>query len=75
MIFRFLYRILISAGHDGELELTVLTTNKNASFKLYPDLNHLLSSQKEKGTGAQYRTPANVSPVLINDISLWIKGK
>lgn len=76
-------RILILQGaHDFQVSVqdfniwrTTLAANKNASFKLYPDLNHLLSSQKEKGTGAQYRTPANVSPVLINDISLWIKGK
>ena len=76
-------RILIIQGandfqvsvQDFNIWRTSLAVNKNASFKLYPDLNHLLSSQKEKGTGAQYRTPANVSPVLINDISIWIKGK
>jgi dienelactone hydrolase len=76
-------RILILQGvHDFQVSVqdfniwrTSLAANKNVSFKLYPDLNHLLSSQKEKGTGAQYRTPANVSPVLINDISVWIKGK
>jgi len=76
-------RILILQGaHDFQVSVqdfniwrTSLAANKNVSFKLYPDLNHLLSSQKEKGTGAQYRTPANVSQVLINDISLWIKGK
>lgn len=76
-------RILILQGaHDFQVSVqdfniwrTTLAANKNASFKLYPDLNHLLSSQKEKGTGAQYRTPANVSQVLINDISLWIKAK
>ncbi|MCF8453877.1 MAG: DUF3887 domain-containing protein [Pedobacter sp.] len=76
-------RILILQGaHDFQVSVqdfniwrTTLAANKNVSFKLYPDLNHLLSSQKEKGTGAQYRTPANVSQVLINDISLWIKSK
>ncbi|MGV3684266.1 MAG: alpha/beta fold hydrolase [Daejeonella sp.] len=52
-----------------------LAANKNASFKVYPDLNHLLTSQKEKGTGVQYRVPANVSPKLIEDIAVWIKGK
>lgn len=76
-------RILILQGaydfqvsvQDFNIWRTSLAANRNVSFKLYPDLNHLLSSQKEKGTGAQYRTPANVSPVLINDISVWIKGK
>lgn len=60
---------------DFNVWRAALATNKNVSFKLYPDLNHLLSSQKEKGTGAQYRTPANVSPKLIDDIAIWIKGK
>ncbi|MBM3400776.1 MAG: alpha/beta fold hydrolase [Bacteroidetes bacterium] len=60
---------------DFNIWRTTLAANKNASFKLYPNLNHLLSVQKEKGTGVQYRTPANVSPDLINDISIWIKGK
>ncbi len=60
---------------DFNLWRTALATNKNVSFKLYPDLNHLLTSQKEKGTGIQYRTPANVSPKLIEDIAIWIKGK
>ncbi len=76
-------RILVIQGaydfqvsvQDFNIWRTTLAANKNASFKLYPDLNHLLSSQKEKGTGAQYRTPANVSIDLINDIALWIKGK
>jgi len=74
--------LILQGGHDFQVSVqdfniwrTTLAANKNASFKLYPDLNHLLSSQKEKGTGVQYRTPANVSPDLINDISLWINGK
>lgn len=52
-----------------------LGKRKNVMLKLYPDLNHLLSSQQEKGTAKQYDTPANVSPVLINDIATWIKAK
>jgi len=74
--------LILQGGHDFQVSVqdfniwrTTLAANKNASFKLYPNLNHLLSSQKEKGTGVQYRTPANVSPDLINDISLWINGK
>lgn len=52
-----------------------LNKKKNASFKFYPELNHLLTPQTEKGTTAQYQTPANVSEKLIDDISLWIKGQ
>lgn len=74
-------RILIVQGakdfqvsvQDFNIWRTALTANKNASFKLYPDLNHLLSAQKEKGNGTQYRVPSNVDINLINDISVWIK--
>ena len=58
---------------DFNLWRTALVANKNVSLKLYPDLNHLLTSQKEKGTSAQYRIPANISADLINDVSSWIK--
>ena len=74
-------RILVLQG-DQDLQVPVqdynlwksaLATKKNATFKLYPDLNHLLSSQKEKSIGLQYSLPANVAPNLINDIVEWIK--
>ena len=76
-------RILVIQGEndfqvsvqDFNMWRTALASNKNASFKLYPDLNHLLSSQKQKGNGMQYRIPANVSAKLIEDIAVWIKGK
>lgn len=60
---------------DFNIWKTALASNKNASFKLYPELNHLFSVQKEKGNGNQYRMPANVDLNLINDIAAWIKGK
>lgn len=60
---------------DFNMWRTALSSNKNVSFKLYPDLNHLLSSQKQKGNGMQYRVPANVSEKLIDDIAIWVKGK
>lgn len=63
------------SAQDFNIWRAALVANKNVSFKLYPDLNHLLSSQKQRGTGIQYRTPANVSPKLIDDIAIWIKGK
>ncbi len=73
---------IIQGGNDFQVSTqdfniwkNTLSSNKNASFKLYPDLNHLLSSQKQKGNGMQYRTPASVSPVLINDIAAWVKSK
>ncbi len=63
------------SAQDFNIWRAALAANKNASFKLYPDLNHLLTSQKVKGTGLQYRTPANVSLKLIEDIAIWVKAK
>lgn len=75
-------RILVIQGEkdfqvsvsDFNIWKSGLAANKNASFKLYPDLNHLFSVQTEKGNGSQYRTPANVDINLIKDISTWIKS-
>lgn len=52
-----------------------LNKKKNATLKFYPELNHLLTTQTEKGTTAQYQVPANVSEKLIDDLALWIKGQ
>jgi dipeptidyl aminopeptidase/acylaminoacyl peptidase len=60
---------------DYNLWSSALGKKKNVTLKLYPDLNHLLSPQTEKGSMKQYETPASVSPVLINDIATWIKSK
>ncbi len=60
---------------DFNLWDAALNKKKNVSFKFYPELNHLLTVQTEKGTTAQYQTPANVSEKLIEDIALWIKGQ
>ncbi len=60
---------------DFNLWNAALAKKKNVTLKLYPDLNHLFSTQTEKGTTRQYQTPANVSATLINDIATWINGK
>ncbi|RYD74395.1 MAG: alpha/beta fold hydrolase, partial [Sphingobacteriales bacterium] len=60
---------------DFDLWNAALAKKKNVTLKFYPDLNHLLSPQTEKGSMAQYQTPVSVSEVLVNDISAWIKLK
>lgn len=60
---------------DYNLWSTGLAKKPNVSFKLYPELNHLLSAQTEKSNGTQYQVPANVAEALINDIAAWIKAK
>jgi dienelactone hydrolase len=76
-------RILIVQGgndfqvseQDYNLWNTALNKKKNVSLKFYPELNHLLSPQTEKGTTAQYQIPVNVSEKLVDDIALWVKGQ
>lgn len=60
---------------DYTLWKAALEKQKNATVKLYPDLNHLMSTQIEKGTSQQYDIPANVSSVLVDDLAAWIKIK
>lgn len=60
---------------DFDLWKAGLAGNPNVEYKFYPELNHLLSQQVEKGTGAQYMVFSSVSASLINDIVAWIKIK
>jgi fermentation-respiration switch protein FrsA (DUF1100 family) len=74
-------RILIFQGeNDFQVSVTdfnlwkkALGNNKNVSFKLYPELNHLLAPQSEKGTMQQYTRPGTVANYLIDDLAAWIK--
>jgi fermentation-respiration switch protein FrsA (DUF1100 family) len=60
---------------DFKIWNTALAKKSSATLKFYPELNHLLTPQTEKGTPKQYQTPANVSEVLITDLATWIKSK
>lgn len=60
---------------DYQIWNAALGKKKNVTLKLYPDLNHLLSPQKEKGNMSQYGVPVSVSEILLNDIATWIKAK
>jgi dienelactone hydrolase len=60
---------------DYNLWNTTLAKKSNVTLKFYPDLNHLLSTQTEKGTNQQYQQAANVAEELINDLAAWIKLK
>ncbi|MES2827340.1 MAG: DUF3887 domain-containing protein [Bacteroidota bacterium] len=60
---------------DFDLWKAALGARKNVALKSYVDLNHLMSTQTEKGSVAQYQKPANVSSLLIDDLSAWINMK
>ena len=74
--------MVVQGGNDFQVSAadyaiwnTAIGKKPNVTMKFYPELNHLLSVQKEKGTNAQYQVPSNVSPQLITDIANWIKAK
>jgi len=50
-----------------------LSTNKNASFISYPDLNHCFMTGKGKATPAEYEKPGNVSEEVIKNITECLK--
>ncbi|WEK18587.1 MAG: alpha/beta fold hydrolase [Candidatus Pedobacter colombiensis] len=60
---------------DYDLWNAALDKKKNVELKLYPNLNHLMSWQTEKGSLEQYSTPSSVSEELITDIVNWIKSR
>ena len=76
-------RIFIAqGGNDFQVSMTdfdlwkaALGQRKNVMLKAYVDLNHMLSTQTEKGTVDQYRKPGNVSSVLMDDLTTWINSK
>jgi len=59
---------------DYKVWSSALAKKSNVNLKLYPELNHLLTAQTEKGTSEQYKNPANVAETMINDLATWIKA-
>ncbi|HYA17531.1 MAG TPA: alpha/beta fold hydrolase [Bryobacteraceae bacterium] len=50
-----------------------LADSKQAAFRTYPALNHLFIAGEGAGSPAEYRTPGNVAPAVIEDIANWLK--
>jgi hypothetical protein len=49
-----------------------LDNKKNATFKLYPKLNHLFLEGDKNSTPEEYGIPSNIPNYVIEDISKWI---
>ncbi len=74
--------LVIQGGNDYQVTETdfnlwrnALKGKKNASFKLYPMLNHAFAFVSEKGDGQQYLQPGNVDEIVVSDIAEWISTK
>ena len=72
--------LIIQGGNDFQVSETDfnlwkagLAGKTNATFKFYPEINHLLSPQLEKGNSSQYQKMVNVAENVVKDMAAWIK--
>ena len=72
--------LILQGGRDYQVTTTdfegwkkSLSSRKNVTFKLYPELNHLFVAGKGKSTPAEYLTAGHVAEIVIKDIANWIK--
>ncbi|MDQ7948141.1 MAG: DUF3887 domain-containing protein [Pedobacter sp.] len=61
------------AETDYNIWTAALGKKPNVKLKFYPEINHLLSPQLEKGTSEQYQKMVNVSESVVKDLAAWIK--
>ncbi|HHV97711.1 MAG TPA: alpha/beta fold hydrolase [Clostridiaceae bacterium] len=59
---------------DYELWKEKLSTKKNVTFKLYPELNHIFMEHHNKGTIEDYYIPGHIPQYVIDDINSWIES-
>lgn len=60
-------------ARDFDLYKDALKENPNASFKWYPELNHLFFPGKGKPTPQEYGEPGHVDEKVLNEIAQWIR--
>lgn len=59
---------------DFELWKAALKNNKNAQFRLFTSLNHLMATGTGPSTPEEYKLPANVNLEIIEAITAWVNG-
>ena len=59
---------------DYEGWKSALKGHPNATFDLFPSLNHLFITGEGKSLPAEYQKPGHVAPDVINEIANWIKS-
>ena len=67
----------VSTEKDFNEYKRILSDHPNATFKLYPNLNHAFMQSvcgEEKCPKKEYSKPQHVEPVVIDDMASWIKG-
>ncbi len=74
MLFMFGSRDYQVTKVDEEMWRSALKSNKMATFKVYPKLNHFFVAGEAKSTPSEYATPGNVDFGLIKDMAAWLKA-
>jgi dienelactone hydrolase len=57
---------------DFALWKSALSSRNNVSFHSYPALNDLFIAGEGKGSPAEYHSPGNVAPAVLDDIANWL---
>ncbi len=65
------YQVLETKDFEGWK--TALKQNSNASFKVFPNLNHLFLTGEGKSTPQEYMIEGHVEKEVINSIVAWIQ--
>jgi dienelactone hydrolase len=73
--------LVLQGGRDyqvpsTELDVwkTALRGHRNATFQLYPELNHLFIAGTGQSTPGEYEIPGHVAPAVIDDIAAFVTG-
>ncbi|MBF0546615.1 MAG: DUF3887 domain-containing protein [Candidatus Riflebacteria bacterium] len=61
-------------SEDFGIWQSALLSHSNATFKLYPTLNHIFIHGNEKATPSDYDKPGHFFEPVITDIANWIKS-
>ena len=59
---------------DFEGWKTALANKANATFRLYPGLNHLFILGTGEPNPQEYSAPGHVSMDVVNDIAKWVNS-
>ena len=63
---------MVTPGQDYEPFRKALADRHNATFRLYPELNHLFIAGTGTSTAAELKAPGHVAEPVLEDIASWI---
>ena len=74
--------LVMQGGRDYQVPETnfedwkaALTTHKNVTLRLYPDLNHMFVTGTGPSTPQEYEKVGHVDEAVVSDVATWIAGQ